>query len=358
MQFTAFEDLIGKRLLQSVLNSKGMMLIPVDTILTESHIEKLEKFKVDIYDIYVELVVEQINEQDILTESDEIDHRETIPVESVGSVKQTNALMQGIENVIKDTGQIPITEVEDILLPTIMEATQSRNIYKLFNELKAEGDFRFKHSIGVAYIAALLGRALKLDEKEISILTIAASLCDIGSIKLPVSILHKTSELEPDEYEQMKQHTVIGREMLEKSDLDHRIALVAHQHHEREDGSGYPNKLTGSQIDPFSKIVALADVYVAMISERPQRLPLPFYQVINELHSNIIQNRFDSRIGLTFLNLLMTAQVGSNVTLSNGKKGTIVLIYANDPARPLISVEDEFIDLSKTNSVQIMEIAG
>jgi HD-GYP domain-containing protein (c-di-GMP phosphodiesterase class II) len=358
LQFTSFEDLVGKRLLHSVLNSKGMMLIPVDTILTKNHTEKLEKFNIDIYDIHVELVVEKIKDETALAESDTIGLTEATSVGSGGSVKQTNALLQGIENVIKDTGQIPITEVENILLPTIMEATQSRNIYKLFSDLKSEGDFRFKHSIGVAYIAALLGRALKLDEKEISLLTIAASLCDIGSIKLPAALLHKASELEPDEYELMKQHTIIGRELLEKSDIDHRIALVAHQHHEREDGSGYPEKLTASQIDPFSKIVALADVYVAMTSERPQRLPLPFYEVINVLHNDIIQNRFDSRIGLTFLNLLMTAQVGSDVTLTNGKKGTIVLIYANDPARPLISIEDQFIDLSKTNSVQIMEIVG
>jgi HD-GYP domain-containing protein (c-di-GMP phosphodiesterase class II) len=356
MQCTRFKDLVGKRLLHSIINAKGMMLIPVDTILSESHIEKLEKFNIDLFDIHVE-IVEQKEEQ-----AEVVEPEMTAFVESAQtgarSVKQTNAMLQGIENVIKDTGKIPITDIEQILLPTIIEATQNRNIYKLFAELKAEGDFRFKHSIGVAYIASLLGRALKLNQDEVAHLTTAASLCDIGSIKLPAALLHKTSELEPDEYELMKQHTIMGHEFLSESDLDDRIALVALQHHEREDGSGYPHKLKGSQIHPFSKIVALADVYIAMTSERPQRSPLPFYQVINTLYDDILQNRFDSRIGLTFLNLLMTEQIGSDVILSNGKKGTIVLIHANDPASPLISLEDEFIDLNKTKSVQIMEIVG
>jgi HD-GYP domain-containing protein (c-di-GMP phosphodiesterase class II) len=357
MQFTNYEDLIGKKLLHSVINARGMMLIPVETILSESHIEKLEKFKIDTFEIHVELVETQ-EKQAIDTESEMPVFLKSAQAIAGGSVKQTNALLQGIEKIIKDTGKIPISEVEDILLPTIIEATQNRNIYKLFAELKEEGDYRFKHSIGVAYIAVLLGRSLKMDKKEIAHLTTAASLCDIGSIKLPSSLLHKTTELDPDEFELLKQHTVMGSELLRESNLDPRTALVALQHHEREDGSGYPEKLIGTQIHLFSKIVALADVYVAMTSERPQRPALPFYQVINTLYEDIIQNRFDSRIGLTFLNLLMTAQVGNDVILSNGKKATIVLINANDPASPLISLEDEFIDLSKTNSIKIMEIVG
>jgi HD-GYP domain-containing protein (c-di-GMP phosphodiesterase class II) len=360
MQCTKYEDLVGKRLLQNIINSNGMLLIPSETILSESHVEKLEKFKIDIFDIHVELVqlVEKKEEQAAVAQPEARVLVKSAKASSSGLVKQTNVTLQGIEEFIKNTGKIPITDVEEILLPTIMEATQNRNIYKLFTELKAEGDYRFKHGIGVAYIAALLGRSLKLSEQEIVLLTTAASLCDIGSIKLPASLVHKNTELKPAEYDLMMQHTVMGYDLLKESDLDDRIALVALQHHEREDGSGYPHKLKGAEIHLFSKIIAFADVYVAMTSERPQRSPLPFYQVINKLYEDIIESRFDSRIGLTFLNLLMSAQVGSDVILSNGKRGTIVLIHANDPTSPLISIEDEFIDLSKAKSIHIMEIIG
>jgi HD-GYP domain-containing protein (c-di-GMP phosphodiesterase class II) len=358
MQFTNYEDLVGKRLLQNVVNAKGMMIIPTETILSEIHIDKLEKFKIETFDIHVEWVesVEATSTSSEPVAPDApISPKAAVPT---GSVKRTNALLQEIEDIIKYTGKIPISDVKNFLLPTILEATHHRSIFKLFTELKAEGDFRFKHSIGVSYIAALLGRSLKMDEAEIAHLTIAASLCDIGSIKLPLSLLHKTSELDPEEYEMMKQHTFMGSDLLKESTLDPRTALVALQHHEREDGSGYPEQLVSSQIHLFSKIVALADVYVAMTSDRPQRPALPFYQVIQTVYEDILHNRFDSRIGLTFLNLLMNAQIGSEVILSNGKKASIVLIYANDPASPLISMEGTFIDLSKNNSLKIVEVVG
>ncbi|QGQ98452.1 HD-GYP domain-containing protein [Paenibacillus psychroresistens] len=353
MQFTNYEDLVGKRLLQSVVNSKGMMIIPTETILSESHIDKLEKFKIETFNIHVELVT---NEEVTVSVSDAPDSPKA--AKANGSVKRTNALLQEIEDIVKYTGKVPIADVENFLLPTILEATKNSSIYKLFADLKAEGDFRFKHSIGVSYIAALLGRSLKMDEDEIAHLTIAASLCDIGSIKLPHTLLHKTSELDAGEYDMMKLHTYMGRDLLKESALDPRAAIVAVQHHEREDGSGYPQQLAGSEIHIFSKIVALADVYVAMTSDRPQRPALPFFQVIHTVYENILHGQFDSKIGLTFLNLLMNAQIGSEVILSNGKKASIVLVHASNPASPLISVDGAFIDLSKTSSLQIMEIVG
>lgn len=357
MQVANYEDLVGKRLIESILNTKGMMLIPAETILSNDHVEKIEKFNINIYDIHVDLVVDGGDEPAAL-EPEANEFAASTPIDKGGLVKQTSSMLLDIETMIKNTGKIPITDVEEILLPTILEATQKQNIYRLFADLKAEADFRYRNSIGVAYIASLLGRSLKLNEEDVALVTIAASLCDIGSIKLPASLVHKTSELTPEEYELMKQHTIMGNELLRESELDPRIALVALQHHERDDGSGYPEQLERTQIHLFSKIVALADVYVAMTSDRPQRTALPFYQVINKIYEDIMQNRFDSKIGLTFLNMLMSVQVGSEVILSNGKTAKIVLIHANDPASPLIAMDNEFIDLSKNKSIHIIEIIG
>jgi HD-GYP domain-containing protein (c-di-GMP phosphodiesterase class II) len=361
-----YEDLIGKQLLHNIVDTRGMMLIPIDTVLTKVHIDKLEKFKIDIFDIHVDLVEEkegkeekeEHEEQAIVLEPELSKIFEFTQVDTGELIKRTEGNLKEIESFIQRTGKVPTTNVEENVLPAIRAAAQKGNIYKLFSELKAEGNHHFNHSIGVAIIATTLGRWLQLDEKEMLLLTTAASLCDIGSVKLPSSLLQKTTELQPHEYEIMKQHTTIGYDLLRESDLDHRVALVALQHHERDDGSGYPAKLKAPQIDQLSKIVALADVYLAMTSERPYRAPLPFYQVINKLHEEIIQNRLDSHIGLTFLNQLMSAQVGNDVILSDGRTGRIVLNNANYPTSPLISIEDEFIDLSKSDSVKIKEIVG
>ena len=94
--------------------------------------------------------------------------------------------------------------------------------------------------IGVSILSSLIGRWMNMEKNDLSLLTLAASLCDVGMLKLPSSIVNKTTRLEPHEIEIMKQHTTLGYEVLKKAEVDERVALVALQHHEREDGSGYP----------------------------------------------------------------------------------------------------------------------
>lgn len=364
MRCAQYKDLVGKRALNNIVNASGMLLIPEATILSEAHVRKLEDFNIDLFDIHVEWVQEQPGQAELHLPSQEADPDplaalETVRADAGELAKRADAKLCEIERTILNTGKIPIADVEETVLPTILEATQNRNIYKLFADLKAEGEFRFKHSIGVAFMSAVLGRWLGLDERENAVLAIAASFSDIGTIKLPSSLLHKTTELLPHELDIMKQHTVFGYDMLKDAGLDPRVALVALQHHEREDGSGYPAGLKGPQIDRFSKIVALSDVYLTMSTDRPSAPALPFYRVIRNLYEDIVKNRFDSAIGMTFVNRLMSAQVGSDVGLTDGRQGKIVLIHAHDPTRPLISLEGgQFIDLSKTDAVHIHEIYG
>ncbi len=361
MQFDKLEDLVGKRLLHNILDSRGLLLIPDGTVLTENHVRKMEDFNIKAYDIQVELVtiVEEIHQSDI----DDIEPEKTTLLQVTASdsrelVQKTKAQIYEIENFILNNGKVPIGDISEKVLPTLMEATNKRNVFRFLSDLKAEGDYRYKQSIGVTVVATMLGKWLQLDEENLTLLTTAASLYDIGSLKIPSSLLHKPSSLQPDEYEIVKQHTILGYQLLKESDIDDRIALVALQHHERENGSGYPNQLKGDQIDLLSKIVALADVFFAMISERPYRPAIAFYKVIDDLHKGIINGQFDSYIGFTFLNRLMSAQVGNDVILSDGRKGKIILVNVNDPTSPLIAVENEFIDLSKINSIKIREIVG
>ncbi|RKN60781.1 HD-GYP domain-containing protein [Paenibacillus ginsengarvi] len=364
MRCDTYNELVGKKLIHNVVTATGMVLIPEHTILTDSHIEKLEKFGIDLFDIQVELVEEPAGQEPpkpsrITEEAAELPVLQTVRVDAGILAKRANAKLQEIETCILNTGKIPLSDIEENVLPTIMEATQSWNIYKLFADLKAEGDFRFKHSIGVAFMSAVLGRWLGLDEQETANLAIAASLSDIGTIRLPSTLLQKQSELLPHEREILKQHTILGYEILKGSGLDERVALVALQHHEREDGSGYPYGIKSAEIDRFSKIVAMSDEYLAMSSEWPLRPTLPFYKVIQRMNEDIVKNRFDSVIGMTFINRLMSAQVGSDVSLTDGRRGKIVLIHPNYPTRPLIALEGAgFIDLNKTDSVQINEIFG
>ncbi|WP_276356176.1 HD-GYP domain-containing protein [Cohnella caldifontis] len=352
MQVNRYEDLIGMLTLHPIMDGRGVLLIPEDTIIGPQHIEKLENFKIDPYDIHVQPAAAAAPETAPAAAAlgGPADEREL--------VRKTESRLYDLEKLALSDGKVPVSDLESQVLPLIMEAARKRNLFQLFADLKSASDYRYKQTIGVVFMSAALGKWLRLDDKELSLLTTAASLYDIGSAKLPSYLLNKPGAFHPSEWEIMKEHTVLGHEILKESGVDSRVALVALQHHEREDGSGYPHRLKSEDIDPLSKIVALADVYVAMTSERPYRPAYTFYEVVKEIHESIIRGRFDSRIGMTFLNGLMNAQIGSEVLLSDGRSGKILLINPNYPASPLISVGDEFLDLCKSDAVRIQEIVG
>ncbi len=344
MPLIAYEQLIGKRVMHPIMDRNGVLLIPNGAVLTRDHIDRLDSFSIDIDDIKVEPVSES--------------SMQAVQAESGALVRRTEARLQDIEHYVHTNGTVPIAELEEQVLPVIKEAASKRNLFQLFTDLKSMADFRYKQSIGVVVMSAMLGKWLRLDEQELALLATAASLYDIGSVKLPSYLLNKPERFSHGETEIMKEHARLGYDLLRESDVDPRVALVALQHHEREDGSGYPNGLKGSEIDPLSKIIALADIYVAMTSERPHRPAFAFYEVIQEIHRQIVQGRFDSAIGLTFLNQLMSAQIGSDVILSDDRRGKILLVNQNYPTSPFIVVDGEYIDLSKSDSLKIKEIVG
>ncbi|WP_052098265.1 HD-GYP domain-containing protein [Paenibacillus stellifer] len=361
MSVNEYESFIGKRLGSNIYGSNGTLLIAKNTILRKSHIEKLANFKINLGNVEA-AVIEGPDGQQAPSDNNlpavGLSLRRS-SIENRKKVKRTEMHLHEIDDLVRDNGVVPIADLEEKILPFINETAKRYNLFEVFTELREQGDFRYKQSIGVAVIATSVGKWLKLDEEELGLLTIAASLYDIGSVKLPSSLINKPARFDYHEYEIMKQHTVLGYELLKNSDVDPRIALVALQHHEREDGSGYPNGLQGNQIDRLSKIVALADVYMAMISERPHRPAFTFFEVINEIHEGILNNRFDLTIGMTFLDSLLSTQIGCEVVLSDGRKGKILLTNVNYPTKPLIALDqNDFIDLSKTDLVHIKYVIG
>ena len=356
MPINEYEGFIGKRLGSDIYSNNGTLLVSKDSILLKSHIEKLANFKIKVRSVE-EAVIDDLEEQSDLAKV-QVSPRPSI-IESREKVKRTEKHLQEIDKLVRSNGIVPMDDVEEKVLPLIKETAKKYNLFQVFSDLKEQEDYRYKQSIGVAVIATSLGKWLKLDEEELGLLTIAACVYDIGSVKLPTSLMNNPGRFAQHEFEIMKQHTFLGYELLAKSEVDPRIALVALQHHEREDGSGYPHGIKGDQIDRLSKIVTLADIYMAMISDRPHRPAFTFFEVINEIHKGIIHNRFDSTIGMTFLDSLLANQVGCEVHLSDGRKGKILLTNVNYPTRPLIALEhNEFLDLSKTNLIHIMDVIG
>lgn len=226
-----------------------------------------------------------------------------------------------------------------------------------FGEVQALDNYTYKHNIAVGVISTLLGKWMGLSQEELDILTLGAILHDIGKMRIPMDILNKPGKLTRDEYEDMKKHTTYGYEILCATEgLSPRTALIALQHHERENGQGYPQQLQPEEVDPLSKIVAVADVFHAMTSKRVYHEASPFFQVMKEIHGDVY-GRLDAHITFTFLQQWMLHTIGKKALLSNGEIGTILMVPASNPLQPLIQLDqDQYIDLQKHSHIELIDI--
>jgi HD-GYP domain-containing protein (c-di-GMP phosphodiesterase class II) len=277
--------------------------------------------------------------------------------ESMQSVKQVVHTSKELFDSIRDTRKIPLMEFRNEILPVIQQVSESINIFQLFHAVKATDDYTYQHNIGVGILSTLIGRWLNLTEPEIATLSLAATLHDVGKMQVPIEMLNDPGKLSDDELAMVKKHTIYGYDLLKDTvGLNQRIPLVALQHHERNDGKGYPFGLKQDKIDFFSKIVMVADIFHAMSSKRPYHNPMPFHEIVSQMRKGIF-GELDPNIVSVFLDNIVNRMIGQNIVLTDGRIGEVISLNPHDIETPLIKINDEFIDLSKRNDIRITEIS-
>lgn len=173
----------------------------------------------------------------------------------------------------------------------------------LASAIDAKDEYTKGHSVSVSRYSEALARALNLPEKEVEQIKLGALLHDVGKIGIPEHILKKTDKLTDEEWKIMKEHPVIGAEKVLKSNASlHKLIPIVKHHHEHYDGSGYPDKLKGENIPLVARIVAVADAYHALISDRPYRKGLSIEKAceILRIGANI---QWDSNLVRKFIEL-------------------------------------------------------
>ena len=179
-------------------------------------------------------------------------------------------------------------EVEQRTLELKQSQQQLKSALKGFIEaiskaVEARDPYTAGHQRRVAELAAAIAREMKLDEAYIEGIHMGGAIHDIGKIKLPAEILTKPATLSATEYEMVKEHSRIGYEIVQGVDFPWPVANIAYQHHERWDGSGYPQGLKGEEICREARIIAVADVVEAMATHRPYRAALSMDEALKEL---------------------------------------------------------------------------
>lgn len=215
-------------------------------------------------------------------------------------------------------------------------------------------DATYVHSMNVALICNLFAHWLKLDPKETEVLTLSGLLHDIGKMLIPADIIKKPGKLTDAEYHIIQKHPILGYNILKDQNIDPRIAKVALQHHERCDGKGYPNGLTLNEIEPYAKLVAIADVYDALTAKRVYRGPICPLEVIGVFQTEGL-SVYDPGYLMTFLDQIMYSYLNYTVKLSSGETGRIIMMQRNQLDRPVVALPgDRYVDLRDQPELSIV----
>lgn len=265
------------------------------------------------------------------------------------------------DNFISDKGVSAndIEKIGDTTQQLIDELAVRKDILINIADIKMYDDYTYHHSLSVAIMAIAIGIEMGYSRFQLQELGTAGLLHDIGKVSVPIEIINKRGRLTDEEYNTVRLHPVYAAEHLKTRKLvSDSCAMGIIGHHERWDGTGYPLKLKGEQIHEYARILAVADVYDALTSNRPYREPAPPNEAI-EFVMGGMGTHFDENVVRAFLRKVAPYPTGSRVFLSDGSAATVLKNNPMQPLRPLVSLDDGTVyDLGNSNANVNLVITG
>lgn len=243
---------------------------------------------------------------------------------------------QGIQYVYSNTSSPELIQATDTIASDLLSAINDNDAIAIdISALKTSDEYTFKHSVDVATIAMIVAKQQGLSQAQIHEIGVTGLLHDIGKTKVPLSILNKPSRLNDAEFMVMKQHSVYGYQMIkDRPEVSPQIALGVLQHHEKINGSGYPMGVEEDKICPYAKILAVADIYDALVTERPYKAAYSQRDAIEMIMSMTME--LDITAMKSFLESMILYPVDSIVELSNGEKARVVRNIPHYILRPTV----------------------
>lgn len=329
----------GMRLPRSVVTKEGNMLLAKDCILTWEHIQKLRSMEAYWQD----------------------DGSRQKPAYQKAKDEKFNRLYQNTVKTVRKLfkspqtiQELPENEIRQVVKVAIQPLVESHGIIDQLHTIRCKDEYTLHHSVKVAVLSGVLATWLHYSETDLKDVILAGLLHDIGKIGIPGAILNKPSSLTVVERECMQQHTLKGYEIIKDKKYSPNVLAAVLQHHEKLDGTGYPRQLKGNDIHPFARIVAVADIYDALTSDRVYHKGKTPFEAVSILHREMF-GQLDPGICMVFLNNIRGWIVGNSIQLSDGRVATVISLNQDYRARPVICTNDgEVIDLEEAKNIEVI----
>jgi len=270
---------------------------------------------------------------------------------------EANKMARLVLDDIRLGQKIQIDRVEPLVDNMVESVFRHQDALLPMARLKNIDDYTFEHSVGVAALLIAFGRTLKLSKETIREIALGGLLHDIGKAHVPEAILNKPGKLTDDEFAKMQSHVNASLHLLQGvPGISEVTRQVVAQHHERIDGSGYPNRLSGKEISQYGQMAAIVDVYDAITSDKVYCRGMPPTQALKKL-LEWSKHHFDPQLVQSFIRAIGIYPTGTLVRLESNRMGVVVEQNENNLLEPVVRifyhagqqhyVPPELVDLSK-----------
>ncbi len=339
----------GMRTAEDVYSFNNQLILQKDTILDDKMITRLEFYSV----LAIRIAEDPVSETALENQTSMQNSSYAMRVRTSEQFKRfeknyldnAESFKNNLDSIANDESEINTGQLLNMITDMVSSDMTGMSVFDMLHNMRQYDDFTYMHSMNVSLICYIFAQWLHLSKSDIEIVTMGGLLHDIGKLKVPDNIIRKPEKLSPSEYNIIKTHTLQGYNILKAKNLNPDIPNCALMHHERNDGTGYPLGIKGDKINPFAKIIAIADVYDAMTAARIYRGPLCPFRVISIFEAEGLQ-KYESSYLLCFLEHIATTYMNNRVRLNNGMEGEVVFMNRNQYSRPMIKCGDEFIDLT------------
>ncbi len=244
---------------------------------------------------------------------------------------------QVMQQVQKD-GSIDIDSSKKLVSECVTSILSNPSAMFWMTKIKDQDEYTAEHCLRVGILAIAFGRHLQLAPEELELLGLCGMLHDVGKMKVPNSILNKEGPLTDDEFDIVKEHTVLGYVFLkEHGGIAEQVCTAAYNHHESLVGDGYPRKIDAAYLSLYDRIIAIVDSYDAMTSDRCYRKGMSADKATSILYKET-KHRYDEYLVKEFIKMVGVYPVGSFVQLNNGFYAIVLSANPESKLSPVVEI--------------------
>jgi len=332
---------INSILAEDIIDHYNQTLLAVGTILSPESINLLKNHNIQKVTLFQETRPKTTASSEMITSSNFN--------QELTDVLGNEVLV--IFNASKDI-EIKNDKITNIIRKVIDSLSHKKPLLHLI-DTNDQQDELAQHHVNVSLFALTIGLAMGIPRDDLCILGVGSLLHDIGKTQVSLKSLNKPPKLTVSEYANSKDHVSFGYNILKQNlELDYRIPLMALQHHERCNGHGYPWGITESQIDPLAQILAIADVYESLTSNRSYRTRYSAEKAIKLINNST--GPFNKEVLRVFNNIVVPYNIGEDVQLSNGLTGKVIGLNSANLRKPKVFTSEGKYNLINEPKINIV----